>query len=43
MAFDNIETLKRAIEIDAGVSLLPEPTMVREVQFGTLVARPLGQ
>ena len=42
MAFDNIETLKRAIEIDAGVSLLPEPTVVREVAFGTLVARPLA-
>ncbi len=26
LAFDNIETIKRAIEIGAGVSLLPEPT-----------------
>lgn len=42
MAFDNIETLKRAIEIDAGVSLLPEPTVVREVQLGSLAARPLA-
>lgn len=42
MAFDNIETLKRAIEINAGVSLLPEPTVVREVQLGSLVARPLS-
>ncbi len=42
MAFDNIETLKRAIEINAGVSLLPEPTVVREVQMGTLVVRPLA-
>jgi hypothetical protein len=42
MAFDNIETLKRAIEINAGVSLLPEPTVVREVQLGSLVARPLA-
>jgi DNA-binding transcriptional LysR family regulator len=42
MAFDNIETLKRAIEINAGVSLLPEPTVVREVQLGTLVVRPLA-
>ncbi|MBM4001130.1 MAG: LysR family transcriptional regulator [Planctomycetes bacterium] len=42
MAFDNIETLKRAIEINAGVSLLPEPTVVREVQLGSLVVRPLA-
>lgn len=42
MEFDNTETIKRAIEIDAGVSLLPEPTVAREVSAGTLVARPLG-
>lgn len=41
MEFDNIETIKRAIEIDAGVGLLPEPTVDKEVQSGTLVARPL--
>lgn len=41
MEFDNIETIKRAIEIDAGASLLPEPTVLREVQSGTLVAVPL--
>jgi DNA-binding transcriptional LysR family regulator len=42
MEFDNIETIKRAVEIDAGVSLLPEPTVSREVQLGTLVAVPLA-
>jgi DNA-binding transcriptional LysR family regulator len=42
MQFDNIETFKRAIEINAGVSLLPAPTISREVQLGTLVARPLS-
>lgn len=41
MEFDNIETIKRAIEIDAGVGLLPEPTVVREVQSGSLVSVPL--
>jgi DNA-binding transcriptional LysR family regulator len=41
MEFDNIETIKRAIEIDAGVGLLPEPTVVREVQSGTLASVPL--
>lgn len=41
MEFDNTETIKRAVEIDAGVSLLPAPTVDREVQAGALVARPL--
>lgn len=42
MEFDNIETIKRAIEIGAGVSLLPEPTVLREVEAGTLVSVPLS-
>jgi DNA-binding transcriptional LysR family regulator len=42
MEFDNIETIKRAVEIDAGVSLLPAPTVVREVETGSLVAVPLA-
>jgi DNA-binding transcriptional LysR family regulator len=51
MEFDNIETIKRAVEINAGVSLLPEPTIARELAARTLVAvkidgeqlvRPLG-
>ena len=42
MEFDNIETIKRAIEIDAGVALLPEPTVLREVEAGTLVMVPLA-
>jgi DNA-binding transcriptional LysR family regulator len=42
MEFDNIETIKRAIEIDAGVALLPEPTVLREVEAGTLVKVPLA-
>ena len=41
LEFDNIETIKRAIEIGAGVGLLPEPTVGREVAAGTLVAVPL--
>ena len=41
MQFDNIETIKRAVEINAGVSILPQPTIVREVAEGTLVAVPL--
>ena len=34
--FDNIEMLKRAIEINSGISLLPEPTILRERDAGTL-------
>ncbi len=41
MEFDNIETIKRAVEIDAGVALLPEPTVLREVEAGTLAMVPL--
>ncbi|MDA0658683.1 MAG: LysR family transcriptional regulator [Planctomycetota bacterium] len=42
MEFDNIETIKRAIEIDAGVGLLPLPTIEREVQAGTLASRVIS-
>jgi DNA-binding transcriptional LysR family regulator len=41
LEFDNIETIKRAIEIGAGVSLLPQPTIAREVESGSLVQVPL--
>jgi DNA-binding transcriptional LysR family regulator len=41
LEFDNIETMKRAIEIGAGVSLLPEPTVAREVEARSLVQVPL--
>ena len=38
MEFDNIETVKRAVEIDAGISILPENTIVQELAKKTLVA-----
>ncbi len=41
MEFDNIETIKRAVEIDAGIALLPEPTVLREVESATLAMVPL--
>ncbi len=41
MEFDNIETIKEAIQIGAGVSILPEPTVRREIERGVLVAVPL--
>jgi DNA-binding transcriptional LysR family regulator len=42
MAFDNIETIKRAVECDGGAAILPEPTVAREVAGGTLVAVPIA-
>ncbi len=39
--FDNIENIKKAIAIGAGVALLPEPTLRQELEAGTLRARPL--
>jgi DNA-binding transcriptional LysR family regulator len=41
MEFDNIETIKRAIEIGAGVGILPERTLRREVAADTLAAIPI--
>ena len=38
MEFDNIETVKRAVEIDAGVSIVPVGTIVQEIAKQTLVA-----
>jgi DNA-binding transcriptional LysR family regulator len=37
MEFDNIETVKRAVEIDAGVSIVPHGTITQEVSKQTLV------
>lgn len=42
MEFDNVETIKRAVEINAGVSILPEPTITQEVVGGTLRAIPFS-
>ncbi len=51
LEFDNIETIKRAIEINEGVSLLPAPTVAWETASGLLakvsltelsIKRPLG-
>lgn len=36
MEFDNIETVKRAVEIDAGVAIVPQGTVVQEVSKETL-------
>jgi DNA-binding transcriptional LysR family regulator len=36
MEFDNIETVKRAVEIEAGISLVPQGTITQEVAKQTL-------
>ena len=38
MEFDNIETVKRAVEIDAGVAIVPARTVTQEVSKQTLAA-----
>ena len=35
--FDNIETIKQALEVSRAVSILPRPSIQREVELGTLV------
>jgi LysR family transcriptional regulator, transcriptional activator of the cysJI operon len=51
MEFDNVETVKRAVEIEAGISIVPQGTVSQEVAAGTLrqvsiegpeLFRPLG-
>ncbi len=41
--FDNIETIKRAVEIETGVALLPEDTVLQEVRGGTLAKVALAE
>ena len=41
MQFDNIETIKEAITTQSGVSILPRPSVRRELEEGVLVAIPL--
>lgn len=38
MEFDNIETVKRAVEINAGVAIIPRSTVTQEVEKELLVA-----
>jgi LysR family transcriptional regulator, transcriptional activator of the cysJI operon len=41
MEFDNIETVKRAVEIDAGVAIVPQSTITQEIQKQTLASVPI--
>jgi len=38
MEFDNIETIKRAVEINSGISILPQTAILQEVGSGTIKA-----
>jgi DNA-binding transcriptional LysR family regulator len=51
MEFDNIETVKRAVEVESGISLVPSNSVAEEIQSGQLRAveltdakmwRPMG-
>lgn len=51
MEFDNIETMKQAVQVGAGISILPEATVMQEVKSGSLagvridgteLVRPVG-
>jgi len=42
MEFDNIETIKRAVEINSGVSILPQTALFQELGSGTLKAVPFS-
>lgn len=38
LEFDNIETVKRAVEIDAGISIVPQATISQEISKQTLAS-----
>ncbi len=38
MEFDNIETIKRAVEIKSGISILPRTAILQEISSGTIKA-----
>jgi DNA-binding transcriptional LysR family regulator len=38
MEFDNVETVKRAVEINSGVSIVPRPVILQELKAGTINA-----
>ena len=42
LTFDNIEAVKRAVEIGSGVAILPRPTLEHELRARTLAAVPFS-
>ena len=43
MEMDNVETIKRAVELGLGVSILPLPTVQQEISTNSLVAKPFTE
>jgi DNA-binding transcriptional LysR family regulator len=43
MEMDNVETIKRAVEMGLGVTVLPHATVEHEVARGLLVAKPFAE
>lgn len=43
LELDNVETIKRAVEMGLGVTVLPLATVQQETALGTLVARPFAE
>ena len=43
MEMDNVETIKRAVELGLGGSVLPIPSVKPELALGTLVTRPFSE
>jgi DNA-binding transcriptional LysR family regulator len=43
MELDNVETIKRAVELGLGVSVLPQPTVYQEVSQGSVVAKAFAE
>lgn len=43
MEMDNVETIKRAVELGLGVSVLPLASVKHEVAVGSLVAKPFAE
>jgi len=41
--FDNIELIKRAVEIGIGIAIVPSTTIVSQIQAGLLKAIPLAE
>jgi LysR family transcriptional regulator, transcriptional activator of the cysJI operon len=41
MQFDNIQTIKEAVALGSGISILPERTMQSEIEQGRLISVPL--
>ncbi len=41
LEFDNVETIKRAVEIGQGVAIVPAPTIATEESMGSLCSLPL--